>query len=70
PDSSRFWPKAKYETGRDQPSFDKQIVRNYLLEIGWKQTPPGPRLPAGVKQKTSKAYQDVFKKLTGKRLLS
>ncbi|OGW81915.1 MAG: phosphoribosylaminoimidazolesuccinocarboxamide synthase, partial [Omnitrophica bacterium RIFCSPHIGHO2_02_FULL_51_18] len=45
PDSSRFWPKETYKPGQDQPSLDKQIVRNYLLESGWKQTPPGPELP-------------------------
>ena len=66
PDSSRFWPKAKYEVGHDQPSFDKQIVRNYLLDIKWNQTPPGPELPAEVIKKTSKAYRDVYKRLVRK----
>ncbi len=40
PDSSRFWPKDEYEPGRDQPSFDKQIARNYLLTSGWDRNPP------------------------------
>ena len=68
PDSSRFWPKAQYEAGHDQPSFDKQIVRNYLLDIRWNQQPPAPELPAEVIEKTSRAYRDAYKFLTGKEL--
>lgn len=68
PDSSRFWPKATYRVGRDQPSLDKQIVRNWLSETGWDKTPPGPSLPDGIVRKTSLAYKDVYKRLTGKVL--
>ena len=68
PDSSRFWPKKTYKMGQDQPSLDKQIVRNWLLSSGWNQMPPGPVLPPDIVQKTSKAYKDVYKKLTGKKL--
>jgi phosphoribosylaminoimidazole-succinocarboxamide synthase len=68
PDSSRFWPADKYEAGHDQPSFDKQIVRNYLLDIKWNQQPPAPVLPEDVVEKTSQAYRDAYKKLTGKEL--
>jgi phosphoribosylaminoimidazole-succinocarboxamide synthase len=68
PDSSRFWPKNTYRVGQDQPSLDKQIVRNFLLESGWNQTPPGPILPSDIAGKTSKAYKDVYKRLTGKTL--
>lgn len=68
PDSSRFWPSDQYEEGRDQPSFDKQIVRNYLLDIKWNQKPPAPELPADVVDKTSKAYQKAYEQLTGKSL--
>lgn len=68
PDSSRFWPKDQYQPGKDQPSFDKQIVRNYLLEIRWDQKAPGPRLPQDVIQKTSSAYQDAYRRLSGKEL--
>ena len=68
PDSSRFWPKDKYEEGHDQPSYDKQIVRNYLLDIKWNQKPPAPELPKEVIEKTSAAYREVYEKLTGKRL--
>jgi phosphoribosylaminoimidazole-succinocarboxamide synthase len=68
PDSSRFWPKETYKVGQDQPSLDKQIVRNFLLESGWNQTPPGPVLPNDIADKTSKAYKDVYTRLTGKAL--
>jgi phosphoribosylaminoimidazole-succinocarboxamide synthase len=68
PDSSRFWPKATYKVGQDQPSLDKQIVRNWLLKSGWDQTPPGPKLPPDIASKTSKAYKDVYRRLTGKAL--
>lgn len=68
PDSSRFWPKDIYEVGHDQPSYDKQIVRNYLLDIKWNQKPPVPVLPDEIVEKTSAAYRDVFKRLTGRAL--
>ncbi len=68
PDSSRFWPLKTYKVGQDQPSLDKQIVRNYLLGSGWDQTPPGPVLPREIVERTSKAYKDVFKQLTGKKI--
>jgi phosphoribosylaminoimidazole-succinocarboxamide synthase len=70
PDSSRFWPKEIYEPGHDQPSFDKQIVRNYLLTLDWNQKPPGPRLPAEIIEKTSRAYRDIYRRLTGKDIES
>ena len=69
PDSSRFWPKKNYKVGQDQPSLDKQIVRNYLLQSGWNQTPPGPELPQEIIIKTTKAYQDAFTRLTGRDLI-
>lgn len=68
PDSSRFWPKDSYKAGQDQPSLDKQIVRNYLLQSGWNQTPPGPALPDAIASQTSSAYKDAYKRLTGKWL--
>ncbi|MBI2167614.1 MAG: phosphoribosylaminoimidazolesuccinocarboxamide synthase [Candidatus Omnitrophica bacterium] len=69
PDSSRFWPKEGYGPGRDQPSFDKQIVRNYLLTLTWNQKPPGPKLPAEVIEKTSRAYREIYRRLTGKEVV-
>ena len=68
PDSSRFWPKDTYEPGHDQTSFDKQIVRNYLLEIGWDQKPPVPELPQTIVEKTSVAYREIYKRLTGRKI--
>ncbi len=68
PDSSRFWPKEGFAEGHDQPSFDKQIVRNYLLELGWNQKPPAPVLPDDIVEKTSAAYRGVYRRLTGKRI--
>lgn len=68
PDSSRFWPKNGYEPGHDQPSFDKQIVRNYLLDLKWDQKPPGPELPKEVIDKTSAAYREIYERLTGKKI--
>ena len=67
PDSSRFWPKNVYEPGHDQPSFDKQIVRNYLLDIKWNQKPPAPKLPEAIVEKTSASYREIYERLTGKK---
>lgn len=71
PDSSRFWPADQYKPGRDQPSFDKQIVRNYLQELvdagRWDKMPPGPELPNEVVTKTLKKYQQAFDELTGSK---
>ena len=69
PDSSRFWPKAGYGPGRDQPSFDKQIVRNYLLTLTWNQKPPGPKLPPEIIEKTSRAYREIYRRLVGKEIV-
>lgn len=68
PDSSRFWPKNVYEPGHDQPSFDKQIVRNYLLDIKWDQKPPAPKLPDAIVEKTSASYREIYERLTGKKI--
>jgi len=64
PDSSRFWPADQYEPGRDQPSFDKQIVRNYLMDIGWDRTPPAPSLPLPIAQRTAVAYREILERLS------
>ncbi|MEO5357265.1 MAG: phosphoribosylaminoimidazolesuccinocarboxamide synthase [Nitrospirae bacterium YQR-1] len=65
PDSSRFWPKEKYVPGKAQESFDKQIVRDYLLTLNWNKTYPGPVLPAEVIEKTSQKYKEILNILTG-----
>ena len=66
PDSSRFWPADRYEAGRDQESFDKQFVRNYLEEIHFDKSGPGVELPADIVEKTSAKYIEAYERLTGK----
>jgi phosphoribosylaminoimidazole-succinocarboxamide synthase len=68
PDSSRFWPKDEYAVGQSPPSFDKQFVRDYLETLDWNKTPPAPRLPGEVIEKTSAKYREAFEKLTGDKL--
>jgi len=67
PDSSRFWPADEYEPGREQNSFDKQIVRNHLQELTdagtWDKTPPGPELPESVVKRTIARYEEAFRLL-------
>jgi len=67
PDSSRFWPADKYVPGRQQPSFDKQFVRDFCEQTGWDKTPPGPPLPVEVVAGTRKRYVEAFERLTGMR---
>ncbi len=64
PDSSRFWPLDDYEPGRGQNSFDKQYVRDWLINSGWDKKPPGPKLPADVIENTAKTYKEIYKRLT------
>ncbi len=64
PDSSRFWSAKEYEPGRGQDSFDKQIVRDYLLTLDWNKTYPGPELPDDVVQKTAARYREIVEILT------
>jgi phosphoribosylaminoimidazole-succinocarboxamide synthase len=66
PDSSRFWPKDSYSPGRDQPSFDKQFVREYLETLDWDKTPPGPELPPDVVAGTRARYLEAYRLLTGR----
>ncbi len=68
PDSSRFWPRDRYEPGHGQPSFDKQFVRDYLEEIKWNKQPPVPSLPEDVIQHTRGKYVEAFRVLTGNEL--
>jgi phosphoribosylaminoimidazole-succinocarboxamide synthase len=64
PDSSRFWPADQYVVGQSPPSFDKQFVRDYLETLDWDKTPPAPRLPNDVIEKTSAKYREAFRRLT------
>jgi phosphoribosylaminoimidazole-succinocarboxamide synthase len=68
PDSSRFWPAAQYQPGGPQPSFDKQFVRDYLEQIRWPKTPPGPQLPPDIVAATRAKYREAFRTLVGREL--
>jgi phosphoribosylaminoimidazole-succinocarboxamide synthase len=68
PDSSRFWPADQYAPGRDQPSFDKQYLRDWLIASGWNREPPAPELPADVVRDTSERYIEAYRRLTGLEL--
>lgn len=65
PDSSRFWPADTYAVGQEQPSFDKQFVRNWL-NANWDRTGNPPRLPQDIIQKTSEKYIQAYELITGK----
>jgi phosphoribosylaminoimidazole-succinocarboxamide synthase len=65
PDSSRFWPKAHYQPGGSQQSFDKQYLRDYLLSINWDKKPPAPALPKEVITNTRTKYLEALQMLTG-----
>jgi phosphoribosylaminoimidazole-succinocarboxamide synthase len=68
PDSSRFWPKAEYQPGGPQKSFDKQYLRDYLLSIHWDKRPPAPQLPEEVVRKTREKYLEAYERLVGRPL--
>ncbi len=60
PDSSRFWSIKDYKPGKGQDSYDKQIVRDYLLTLDWNQTYPGPELPNEIIEKTAARYKEIL----------
>jgi phosphoribosylaminoimidazole-succinocarboxamide synthase len=66
PDSSRFWPADTWQPGRAQPSFDKQYVRDWLLDTDWDRSEPGPALPAEVVAATRARYVEAYERLTGR----
>jgi phosphoribosylaminoimidazole-succinocarboxamide synthase len=65
PDSSRYWPADEYQVGTSPPSYDKQIVRDYLETLDWDKRPPGPKLPAEVIERTRARYAEALQKLAG-----
>jgi phosphoribosylaminoimidazole-succinocarboxamide synthase len=65
PDSSRFWPAAAHHPGGEQPSFDKQYVRDWLERQDWDKMPPGPELPADVVRGTRERYVEAYELLAG-----
>ena len=66
PDSSRYWPADGYAPGGPQPSFDKQFVRDWLLQSGWDRESPPPALPPEVVEKTAEKYRECHRRLTGR----
>ncbi len=69
PDSSRFWDASQYTVGQSQPSYDKQPVRDWLVQSGWNKEPPAPMLPQEVIEATTKRYEQAYERLTGRRLI-
>jgi phosphoribosylaminoimidazole-succinocarboxamide synthase len=65
PDSSRYWPADGYESGRPQPSFDKQYVRDWAAGSGWDKTPPAPAIPDDVAGGTRGRYVEAYERITG-----
>ena len=65
PDSSRWWPVEDYAVGISPPSYDKQIVRDYLETLDWDKSPPGPHLPADVIERTRARYAEALERLAG-----
>ena len=68
PDSSRFWDASQYKVGQSQPSYDKQPVRDWLIQSGWNKEPPAPMLPPEVIEATTVRYQHAYERLTGREL--
>ena len=66
PDSSRFWPAEDYQVGQEQPSFDKQIVRNWL-SANWDKTGTPPKLPQDIINQTRAKYIEAYEKITGEK---
>lgn len=64
PDSSRFWPMDGYQPGKTPDSFDKQFVRDYLVNLPWDMKSPPPELPPEIVKKTQEKYLEALKRLT------
>jgi len=65
PDSSRFWPADRWQPGHNPPSFDKQLVRDYLETLDWDKTNPAPELPPAIAQQTADQYAEAYRLITG-----
>ncbi|MSR61890.1 MAG: phosphoribosylaminoimidazolesuccinocarboxamide synthase [Planctomycetes bacterium] len=66
PDSSRFWPAQGYKVGDNPPSYDKQVLRDYLETLDWNKQAPGPDLPPAIVHKVSERYLEICAKITGR----
>jgi len=65
-DSSRFWPADAYRVGQQQPSFDKQVLRDWLETLDWNKEPPAPDLPPEVVERVSERYVEICERITGR----
>ena len=65
PDSSRFWLKESYQPGGQQPSFDKQFLRDYLETLDWGKCAPAPVLPQEILDKTAEKYREALQRIAG-----
>ena len=68
PDSSRFWPASEYQVGVNPPSYDKQVLRDYLETLDWNKQAPGPNLPHAIVQRVAERYLEICAKITGQAL--
>jgi phosphoribosylaminoimidazole-succinocarboxamide synthase len=68
PDSSRFWRADVYKPGATQESYDKQIIRNYLISLGWNRKPPAPHLPPEIIAQAAARYQEIATRLMGEKV--
>jgi phosphoribosylaminoimidazole-succinocarboxamide synthase len=79
PDEFRLWPKEKYSPGKTQEAFDKQLVRDWLISVGYKDkvdeaaknnrpAPKPPDLPDDLVAQVSKRYVQSYEMITGRRL--
>jgi len=69
PDSSRFWDADDWEPGSTPPAYDKQYLRDWLLQSGWNREPPAPSLPQEVVDRTRQRYLEAYRRLTGQSLI-
>lgn len=68
PDSSRFWRADVYQPGAPQESYDKQIIRNYLISVRWDRKPPAPHLPPEIIAQATARYHEITEHLTGEKV--
>ncbi len=68
PDSSRLWDTKLYRIGQSRPSYDKQPVRDWLVQSGWNKEPPAPMLPPEVIEATTRRYREAYYRLTAKEI--
>ncbi len=69
PDSSRFWDEKDWKPGLTPPAYDKQFVRNWLIQSGWNREPPAPALPQDIIGKTQQRYLAAFERLAGRKVI-